>query len=1240
MSSRSDSVDDGLLERLAALLDVRLATGSTSGPDDDRADLALLRSIASGDADPRDPQVREVLDDLAVLSRLRRDDPALSRAANTAETMAVADILHLLAVGDDGPGGSDRDPVVDPVPDDDLGATSATTGRRGVGVSHPGGGSVDEWRHEMRQLFLASPVSDAELAAELHQRGFDVPPQTVLNVPENPRVAEIVVDLLGGRWVEDDFRTLYEAARRERDPDTAPAVQRHFSGLAGADSVDVATIGALIQAPVRDVPRVLGRKQLINQLIEGLEEPKRPTQVLLGASGYGKSTVALATGRGAQKRRIVPLWVPAPDVDSLVDGLQQAAIWIGSTSVDVDAALADHGDRRIARLWELLDASAVRWLLVLDDAGPEAVGHPGWVHRSPTGTTIVTTRYGDPVTWGPDTIVTGVGILAEEDGARLVLDRISVTGSRVAGGVEGHARHLSRLLAGMPLALTSVGRVLASRAGSQTLSELVERLEPTAAATAVATTYRICLQSLDGVDRVPARHLLRLIASFAPAEPLPVHVLDGAVERTWRGHDGLAMLVRAGLVEKLPTHRTEKLPPHRQEPPCVRLHPAVAEHTRRDDAFSVEAAAGIDLRAIALLGTELNRLDAAAPAAWLRIRRLEPHVAEVVESPALTSEEQQAAGFHLAERAAAALIHSGSQQAAATLLHRAFHRFDRVPVDHPVRLDARHTRARLLTLDGKGELLAVERALTGVLADKLRVLGEDDPSTLVTADTLSWVIAEQGRLPGARERFAHILERREQVLGEGHRDTLTTRHRLAWVDAQLGREEAVVAEFEDILRLRTTLLGPEHMDVYATRYRLAWVLNRIGRYAAAEGQYRKLQRDMEAAVGALHPMTLIVRNRHAWTLASLHRFRESAAVYRLLRADQEKVLGVRHPRVSRSRMGHARVLVEEGRVAEAIPEFRAVADTSREQLGDDHPQTLKARTWLAYALMKSGRAAAADRGLRAVLTDRLRVLGPRHPETLRTRYLLGRALIVRGWLAEAEEELAALLDEERRLPLDDRNRLPVRHALARLAGLRGRYAECEAGLTAVAAEQAAVLGADHRRSMVTRDDLSWVMGRAGRADDGLVTCRAVLADRQRALGPGHPHTLTSRYREAWLLALLERDDESRGLLDPLLLTLREVHGDEHPDTLRCRAELVRLARRRGELASAAEEAERLVADQTRVQGADAVETLRAREELGLASLARGADAPGRAVLEGVLDDRVRVLGEDHPDTVRSRAALG
>jgi hypothetical protein len=78
---------------------------------------------------------------------------------------------------------------------------------------------VGQWRNEMRQLFRGSPLSDPELAAELHARGVDMPPYSLLDVPDDPYAVQAMIEILGWRWVEDNYRSLYEAARDEQVPE-------------------------------------------------------------------------------------------------------------------------------------------------------------------------------------------------------------------------------------------------------------------------------------------------------------------------------------------------------------------------------------------------------------------------------------------------------------------------------------------------------------------------------------------------------------------------------------------------------------------------------------------------------------------------------------------------------------------------------------------------------------------------------------------------------------------------------------------------------------------------------------------------------------------------------------------------------------------------------------------------------------------------------------------------------------
>ena len=1085
-------------------------------------------------------------------------------------------------------------------------------------------GSVRDWRQEIMRLFDTGtgPARAQEMLAE---RGINRPIRSVLGVPEDAWFVETAVIVLGGQW-SDGFHTLYEAARRELNPGGSDS-RRQVSGLSGADAVDVRTTGAMLRAPFYDMPHLLSRRGLISRLTAGLGEPKRLAQVLVGEGGYGKTTVALAVAQRADDQLIRTLWVPAPDLDALIDGLQQAAILLRATAVQVAAALTAVPVERAARLWELIDNSRQRWLLVLDDAGEDAVGNAAWLHRSETGTVLVTSRYGTAETWGLQAEVTSVGTLDDRDGAQLLIDRV---GGDAGEELTDQARALSRMLAGMPLALTSIGTLITHRRG--TLGDLVQTVAPSEGAPAIETLVRVCLTAVGSRHQRSARALLRLLACFAPDEPLPARVLADVGDRVWGRVDGLAELGRVGLLEELSLGR------HAQQ--CLRIHPAVAEHSRRDPAFQGARATAFDLRAIDLLDAELRRLDPGLPSTWFWIRRLEPHVAEVVASPALITHDQRAAALRLATRTALALSSAGSHLAAGRLLDRATGALDAIPASDPAVLEARATRAWLSRLDPRADLAKVEEQLASIVREKERALGAEQESTLDTADAVATVRAERGLLTSALEGFERVLEARSRLLGADHPDTLMTRHRRAWAHCHAGQEQAAITALTDVLAARTAQLGSDHLEVYSTRYRLAWVLNRAGQHAVAEKQFRELHEALATSLGPRHPQTLLARGRHASALANLNRHAEALTIYDDLLAAQVEVLGADHARVLVTRHAIAGIHLATGRVSEATAEFTKVAERRHDLLGADHPLTLESRASRAWALLQSGRAATAEREYRALLADRNRALGSNHPTTLVSLHLMCRAMIRRGRLAEAEQELTWLVAEELRvLDHDHRNVLHARHSLARVIGMRGRHGESEKLLREVLADRVRVLGEHHIETMVTRDALSWLLGVSGRPVDGLEVSAQVLADRHQLLGKHHPHTLTSRYRLAWLAALAGQTADAGSQFARLLPDLLIVLGPAHPDTLRCRAMMLHIERLQGDLDSAATHARELVEAQQAAQGTTAVDTLRAREEFARILLCRGRQDEAVTVLREVLKWRERVLGSDHPDTRRGRRYL-
>ena len=96
------------------------------------------------------------------------------------------------------------------------------------------------------------------------------------------------------------------------------------------------------------------------------------------------------------------------------------------------------------------------------------------------------------------------------------------------------------------------------------------------------------------------------------------------------------------------------------------------------------------------------------------------------------------------------------------------------------------------------------------LARRRRVLGEDHPDTLTSADNLAFSL--QGvRGQAARELGEDTVARRRRVLGEDHPDTLAAAFQLVCALSELGEHHAA-RELNDDIIARRRVLGDEHPE--------------------------------------------------------------------------------------------------------------------------------------------------------------------------------------------------------------------------------------------------------------------------------------------------------------------------------------------------------------------------------------------------------------------------------------------
>ena len=938
-----------------------------------------------------------------------------------------------------------------------------------------------------------------------------------------------------------------------------------------------------------------GRDGLIGELRRALRPyPWRASRafVIAGMGGLGKSTVALTAARMARQRGYRVWWVHAADTARLTSGMLEVLRELGAPE-SVTVPVREGARTASARAWEFLNGDHVagrRWLLVFDGADNPAVlagadaatpaDGTGWLRADPAGMVIVTTRIRDPQVWGTRVTLRELKPLDDEAGAEVLRDLAPEVAD--PGGHE--ARELSRRLGGLPLALHLAGAYLGSPfAHWSTFAgyrQALDGVELPAALTdieeqgadihgTVQRTWDLSLDALAAEGRPQARPLLLVLSCFAPATPIPAWLLqlpplaalladragqekdNGAERRGLRA--GLQGLSRTGLIEIATSGGAAGVN-------AVTVHPVVADANRIRLAASADAEhAAVHGTAVALLEAATAGLDPARPGDWPTWRLLRPHVNAAIDlladdlDPAVLARllMVSAVGTEAllgAGRLAAAEKLARASVAAATFLSR----------DDPAAMTARGYLARTLVRRGRsGDAETIYREL---LADRLRVQGDDHIDTLATRHDLAAALGVQGRYGDAEQLYRQLLADDDRLRGPDHRETLAARYNLARMIGLQGRYREAEEMGRQVLDSQRRVLGPDHPDCLASRQNLARLAGKAGRYAEAERMYRQVLADRRRILGDDHPDTLATRHRLARIVGQRGRYGEAEELCHQVLADRRRLLGEDHPDNLSTRHRLARMLGLQGRYADAEPMFRQVLAARRRTLGAEHPDTLSTEHRLGWLVGRQGRYTEAIDIVNDVLGGRRNVLGDDHPDTL-----------------------------------------AARETLAWLTGLRGKLPEAEELCRGVLADRRRVLGDDHPDTLTTRGTLAWLTELRGRYAGAEQQYRDILADRQRILGPSHPDTLTARQDVARMLGQQRRYAEAEQLSREVLADRRRLLGEDHPDTLTSRATLARLASRQGRRAEAEELYRQVIADRTRVLGASHPDTAAVRSEFAQAA---------------------------------------
>lgn len=334
--------------------------------------------------------------------------------------------------------------------------------------------------------------------------------------------------------------------------------------------------------------------------------------------------------------------------------------------------------------------------------------------------------------------------------------------------------------------------------------------------------------------------------------------------------------------------------------------------------------------------------------------------------------------------------------------------------NHPETLDARHTRASILVVDGKFEDAAKE--LNEILAIR-QAANLNDPLIAETLASLAHARSSEGKLEEGETLARQAWEWQKKNLGEDHADTITTELQFAQILAAADKVEEAEKLFDNVLKSRISRYGEHHQRVAVVREQIGELYRMQGRYADAAKNHAATLEDFKIRYGPDHPRTI---SRMSDLGKSLQQGGDLVQSEKILREACDKAMKVFGP-------DHFDTLTPKGFLSDVLqvkPDLQGAVALRRDVaagriklLGEDHPQTLIARTNLAYILIDLKQFDEAEQILLDLLNRRTRIYGAVHAEVGVTRSILGYCNLSAGQNAKAESNLReALAIREKILP--------------------------------------------------------------------------------------------------------------------------------------------------------------------------------------------------------------------------------
>jgi tetratricopeptide (TPR) repeat protein len=247
------------------------------------------------------------------------------------------------------------------------------------------------------------------------------------------------------------------------------------------------------------------------------------------------------------------------------------------------------------------------------------------------------------------------------------------------------------------------------------------------------------------------------------------------------------------------------------------------------------------------------------------------------------------------------------------------------------------------------------------VADSLDLLETREEERFDLFDRIGRCQSSIGQYSTAAETHRRVLELRMKVLGKEHPSTLVSMNEVGVALSYQGKYVEAEKIHQETLALSKKVLGKEHPSTLVSMNNLSQALSNQGKYVEAEKMHQETLALREKVLGKEHPSTLVSMSNLSKALSNQGKYAEAEKIHRETLALREKVLGKEHPETLESMNEVGVALSYQGKYVEAEKMYQETLALGEKALGKEHPETLVSIKNLRYVIEKQKRLGKRQR---------------------------------------------------------------------------------------------------------------------------------------------------------------------------------------------------------------------------------------------------------------------------------------